>query len=40
MMLYIMILNGKIITLDIEPYDTIEIINSKIQDKEGIPNEQ
>ena len=40
MMLFIIILTGKIITLDIESYDTIEIIKSKIEDKEGISNEQ
>ena len=40
MMLFIIILTGKIITLDIEPYDTIEIIKSKIKVNEGIPNEQ
>ena len=28
---------GKIITLNVEPYDTIYIVKITIQDKEGIP---
>ena len=41
MQIFIKTLTGKIITLDVENLDTIEIIKSRIQDKEGIrPNSQ
>lgn len=40
MQIYVFTLTGKCITLDTEPYNSIENIKAKIQDKEGIPPDQ
>jgi large subunit ribosomal protein L40e len=40
MQIFVKTLTGKVMTLDVDPSDTVESLKQRIQEKEGIPPDQ
>ncbi|AFP65278.1 ubiquitin (nucleomorph) [Chroomonas mesostigmatica CCMP1168] len=40
MQVFVRTLAGKTVTIDLDPNDSVEMVKSKIQDKEGVPPDQ